>query len=67
MSPMSPARSKSFEFATDEDTLVNIAIRLDSAIRHYMAKKGAVNLAFFNRLIDDDLVRHSPTSICFQD
>lgn len=61
--PIHPNHSKSFDFAMDEDILVNIAIQLDSTIQHYMAKKGAINLAFFNRTIDDDLVCHSPTLI----
>ena len=60
MSPMPP--TPPVEVTEDEHQLANIAIRFDSAIRHYMVNDGAINLEFFNGSIDQDLVCHRLTT-----
>ena len=48
--------------AQDEYTLVDIAIRLDAAIRVYKDRKGIVNLDVFLDKMDEELVRNESSS-----
>lgn len=60
---MSPTRpTKAFQLAEDEKALLDIAIRLDSAIRAYKARNGAVDLGVFTEMLDQDLVSDNASS-----
>ncbi|KAF8262888.1 hypothetical protein EI94DRAFT_1742251 [Lactarius quietus] len=51
----SPPCSEPSQLALDQDTVLDIAIRVDAAIREFQAKGGDVDVLFFVSSIDDEL------------
>lgn len=53
-----PATLNPDSLSGSEELLLGVAIRINSAVREFQKKGGKVNISFFRKSLDEELVSH---------